>query len=232
MDSIKFENLLKEDIEQVFIKILENCDYTLNISAKSRSGAEISDYLEDRFVEYITQNPHERISKPLGAPKGATKNPYDFMFNYDYKDDEVEYVAEPIWADIKACKHTYDDSNPDIGTPKKVIKYMLDGHFYLMYVLFSYISTDDDKTKFIKLDNGKYVKVIFLKNIHHSVRVNPKPQLQVNINEPEEYRTEKEFVELLETKYYESLDRIIKNVEKTKATISKQFKTIKENMEK
>ena len=54
MDSIKFENLLKKDIEQVFIKILEDCDYTLNISAKSRSGAEISDYLEDRFVEYIT----------------------------------------------------------------------------------------------------------------------------------------------------------------------------------
>ena len=44
------EDLLKKDIELVFNRILQEHNYTFPISAKSRSGAEISDYLEDCFV--------------------------------------------------------------------------------------------------------------------------------------------------------------------------------------
>ena len=76
-------------------------------------------------------------------------------------------------------------------------------------------------------DNGKYVNVIFLKNIHHSVRVNPKPQLQVNFKMPEEYRTKKEFIDLLETKYYESLERITKNVASKKVSLKVDFDKIR-----
>ena len=75
MDEQKFEALMKEDIESVFNSILEEHNYIFPISAKSRSGAEISDYLEDGFVEYLRKNPHENIYNPQGAPKGATKNP-------------------------------------------------------------------------------------------------------------------------------------------------------------
>lgn len=76
------ENLIKMDIELVFTQILQEHNYIFPISAKSRSGAKISDYLEDCFVEYLKIHPHERIYNALGAPKGDTKNPYDFCFKY------------------------------------------------------------------------------------------------------------------------------------------------------
>lgn len=230
MDSKKFESILRNDVETIFQEILENFNFVLDISAKSRSGAEISDYLEDAFVDYFKDISHPRITGAEGSPKGKTKNPFDFKFEYTYSDEDVEYNQELIWADIKACKKTYDDSNPDIGTPKKVIKYMKDGHFYLIYVMFEYEPTSDNKTRFLPFENNKYVKVIFLKNIHHTVRINPKPQLQVNSKMPEEYRTEMQFIDLLETKYNESLDRIMENVSKTRKKIKKDFDEIRNNM--
>lgn len=125
------ENLIKMDIELVFTQILQEHNYIFPISAKSRSGAEISDYLEDCFVEYLKIHPHERIYNALGAPKGATKNPYDFCFNY--KCEEANF-DDLIWGDLKATKFSYADSNPDLGTPEKIIKFIFDGHFYLLFV--------------------------------------------------------------------------------------------------
>lgn len=230
MDSQAFEERLRQDVENIFHEILKNFNFQLDISAKSRSGAEISDYLEDAFVAYFKKNVKENFANVSGAPKGKTKNPFDFKFDYSFKDDLIEVNNELIWADIKACKRSYKDSNPDIGTPSKIIKYMQDGHFYLIYVLFEYEATEDNKSKFVKFDNDKYVKVVFLKNIHHSVRVNPKPQLQVNFKMSEEYRTQKEFVELLEKKYNESLERIIDKVGKVRTKIKKEFKDILSKM--
>ena len=223
MDIKHFEYTMKTDIESIFSKILEEHNYTLDISSKSRSGAEISDYLEDAFVEYISNNTHERIYNPKGAPKGATKNPYDFCFNY--KNDSIGF-DDIIWGDIKATKHSYDDSNPDLGTPEKIIKFILDGHFYLMFVFLEYESTDDNKTKFIPFDDKKYVHCQFLKDIHHTVRINPKPQFQVNINEPEEYRTIKEFVDLFHVKYQESINRNIEKQLKKKEELNDRFEKI------
>lgn len=68
MDERKFEELMKQDVETIFTNILKEHDNILPISAKSRSGAEISDYLEDGFVEYLNRNPHKRIYNPKGAP--------------------------------------------------------------------------------------------------------------------------------------------------------------------
>ena len=104
MDVREFEELMKSDIESVFNTILEKHNYILPISARSRSGAEISDYLEDSFVEYLNNNPHSRIYNPKGAPKGATKNPYDFCFNYRCSDFNYDDL---IWGDIKATKFSY-----------------------------------------------------------------------------------------------------------------------------
>lgn len=220
MDVREFEELMKSDIESVFNTILEEHDYIFPISARSRSGAEISDYLEDCFVEYLNHNPHSRIYNPKGAPKGATKNPYDFCFNYRCSDFNYDDL---IWGDIKATKFSYADSNPDLGTPEKIISFIMDGHFYLMFVFLEYDATDDNKTKFRQFVDGKYVHCQFLKDIHHTVRINPKPQFQVNISEPEEYRTREEFLDLFYTKYQESIDRIIEKQTKKKSKLDDRF---------
>ena len=206
MDFKQIEIKIKKQIENVFTEILKSKNFLLPISAKSRSGAEISDYLEDSIVDYFTKNSQEYISKVQGSPKGKTKNPYDFCFNFT---DAQNKFSDLIWADIKATKHSYNDSNPDLGTPEKVIKFILDGHFYLLFVFFEYEATEDNQTKFIPFDDGKYVHCQFLKDINHTVRINPKPQFQVNIHEKEEYRTIDEFIDLFYKKYQESIDRII-----------------------
>lgn len=225
MNVIEFENKMKEDIESIFNDILMQHNYIFSISARARGGAEISDYLEDSFVDYLCRcNKYNNVYNPKSAPKGATKNPYDFCFNYHCNEFNFDDL---VWGDIKATKHSYNDSNPDLGTPEKVIKFIKDGHFYLMYVFFEYISTDDDKTKFIPFSDGKYVHCQFLKDIHHSVRINPKPQFQVNISEPEEYRTKEEFIELFYNKYKESINRNIEKQMKKKEELDDRFNELR-----
>lgn len=219
-----FEDLMKKDLQYVYNEILEANNYILPISAKSRSGAEISDYLEDGFVEYLTNNSHPRIYNPKGSPKGSTKNPYDFCFNYRNKDFKFDDL---IWGDIKATKKSYADSNPDLGTPTKMIKFMLEGHFYLVFVFVEYDATDDGQTIFKPFDDGEYVHVMFLKDISSTVRINPKPQFQVNIHEPEEYRTKEEFLNLFLKKYKESVERIMKIQMKKKESLDKTFEEIR-----
>lgn len=227
MDVKRLEALMKSDIETVFTNILIDHNYIFPISAKSRSGAEISDYLEDGFVSYLSNNSHPRIYNPLGSPKGATKNPYDFCFNY--KCQEVGF-DDLIWGDIKATKFSYNDSNPDLGTPEKIIKFIMDGHFYLLFVFLEYESTDDNQTKFIPFSDGKYVHCQFLKDINHTVRINPKPQFQVNINEPEEYRTRDEFIELFYNKYNESIERNIAKQERKRDKLDNRFDKMRKRM--
>ena len=82
MQVVEFETNMKNDIELIFNSFLSEHDFKLPISAHARAGAEISDYLEDWFVGYMTEHPHDRIYNPQGAPKGNTKSPFDFCFNY------------------------------------------------------------------------------------------------------------------------------------------------------
>ncbi len=99
----------------------------------------------------------------------------------------------------------------------------MDGHFYLMFVFLEYDATDDNKTKFRQFADGKYVHCQFLKDINHTVRINPKPQFQVNISEAEEYRTREEFLELFYKKYQESIERIIEKQNKKKLDLDNRF---------
>lgn len=227
MDIKNLEEMMKQDIELIFSSILKEHNYVFPISAKSRSGAEISDYLEDGFVEYINMNSHDRIYDAEGSPKGATKNPYDFCFRYKY--DEMNF-NDLIWGDIKASKFSYADSNPDLGTPEKIIKFILDGHFYLLFVFLEYEETSDNKTRFIPFDDGRYVHCQFLKDINRSVRINPKPQFQVNIHEKEEYRSREEFIELFYIKYKESIDRIIAKQKDKKSKLDKRFDAMRKKL--
>lgn len=220
------EESIKSEIEASFTKILDEHNYIFPISAKSRSGAEISDYLEDSIVDYY-KNSKAKVTNVLGAPKGKTKNPYDFCFDFS---DVQSGFNDIIWADIKATKHSYNDSNPDLGTPEKIIKFIMDGHFYLLFVFFEYEATADNQTKFIPFNDGKYVHCQFLKDINHTVRINPKPQFQVNINEPEEYRTIDEFIELFYKKYQESIHRIMSIQTKKKEKLDNRFITIRQKI--
>lgn len=229
MNFKEIEKNIKNDVETIFSNILKKYDYILPISARSRSGAEISDYLEDAFMDYMNSNGHEHLYNHKSAPKGSTKNPYDICFNYKTSDYDFDDL---IWGDIKATKFTYNDSNPDLGTPEKIIKFIMDGHFYLLFIFLEYEETSDNKTKFRKLSNDKYVYCQFLKDINSTVRINPKPQFQVNINQPEEYRTIDEFIDLFHTKYQESIDRNIKIQTDKKAKLDKRFEKVREMITK
>ena len=177
MNIIEFEKLIIQEFKKIIELIIK--DYPeLKISAKSRAGAEISDFLEEMFVRYTANNSF--FSKCEKSPKGATKNPWDAKTTICYRD-----LNEDIWIDFKALKTSGKDSNPDIGTPNKIIDFILEGHFYLLYIYVFYEETLKG-LKFVKSDN-EFVKLYFLKDIHHSFRRNPKNQLQVNMAELPEY---------------------------------------------
>ena len=106
----------------------------------------------------------------------------------------------------------------------------MDGHFYLLFVFLQY-EAQNNQTRFLPFKDGTYIRCQFLKDINHSVRINPKPQFQVNIHEPEEYRTREQFLELFYKKYQESINRNIIKQEKKKAELDDRFKALKERLE-
>ena len=122
----EFETLLVLQLRTVVENIIED-QQSLEISAKSRSGAEISDWLEEKFVQYTTQ--HKYFKESEACPKGKTKNPWDARTYF-----MIEDIYEEIWIDFKAIKISQIDSNPDIGTPTKVIKFIQSGNFYIVYI--------------------------------------------------------------------------------------------------
>lgn len=195
----QFEGVVIEKLKIVVDKIVsENLE--LPISAKSRAGAEISDWLEEKFVESTKDNKFFDDSE--AAPKGSTKNPWDARTKF-----VLNGHKEEIWIDFKAFKISSADSNPDIGTPNKIIKLINEGNFYHAFIHVFYEATNDG-LKFVKLNNS-YSKLYFLKDISSTFRRNPKNQLQVNISAPPEYRTREEFIKLLMEKIKESHQRQI-----------------------
>ena len=94
----EFEELVLKEIELVINKIVSE-NLNLPISAKSRAGAEISDWLEERFCEYTAEN--KSFTNTECAPKGSTKNPWDARTKFVLDDHEEE-----IWIDFKAFKIT------------------------------------------------------------------------------------------------------------------------------
>lgn len=212
-DFKQYETQLCNDIEEIIDYIIQSKKY-LNIPVRSRAGAEVSDYLEESFVNYLKNNRHEHISNPVASPPGATKNPWDAKCEFEFMGRN-----ELIWIDFKAFKISSANSNPDIGTPTKVIKFINEGNFYLIYVLV-YYDAHNSGLQFKKY-NGEYTKVYPLKDVNHTFRLNPKPQLQVNIAAEPEYRTRREFIDLLITKHKEAYNR-------QKKALTKKIKLIDE----
>lgn len=182
----EFEDLVREEITKVVQAIVTENE-SLNISAKSRAGAEISDWLEEQFVK-ATEN-HKYIKYSESAPKGKTKNPWDARCYFCFKEHKEE-----IWIDFKAFKLSGEDSNPDIGTPIKIIKFIEEGGFYLLYI-HVYYEEHVNGLKFVKSD-GFFTKSYFLKDISSTFRRTPTNQLQVNMSAKPSYRTREEFIGL------------------------------------
>lgn len=221
MDIREYENLIRTDIENVTFEIIKN-NKILPISAKSRAGAEISDFLEEKFVQYT--NHSEIMLKSEQAPKGKTKNPWDARTFYKLNNHEEE-----IWIDFKAFKISGKDSNPDIGTPDKIFQFIEKGGFYLLYVHVYYQESNMGGLEFIEY-NGYYVKSYFLKDVNHTFRRTPTNQLQVNINAQAEYRSREEFIKLLNKKVLEGYQRQIEKAElRKKKVIEKEINLIEKN---
>lgn len=192
----KILNELKTVVETILSKNPEP-----NISAKSRAGAEISSLLEEQFV--IETSNHLYFKKSVASPPGATKNPWDAMTYFNINGHE-----ELIWIDFKAVKISSTDSNPDIGTPDKIIHLIYSGFFYLAYV-FVYYEETQNGLKFVKNGDSEFIKIYFLKDISSTFRRNPKNQLQVNISAKPEERSREDFINVLFEKIEESHKRQI-----------------------
>lgn len=224
MNYKELEEMIKSDIKEIFFKILEKHDFSLSISANSRAGAEISDFLENEFLNYGENNDKTNVSEFEISDKKNTKSPFDFKFKYTFGN-----FSDIIWGDIKATKKTQNNSNPDLGTPSKLIQFIKDGHFYILFVFFEYIPTNTG-IKFVKFEDGNYVKCIFLKDFDDTIRINPKPQFQININFKEKYRTHEEFLELFKKKYKESLDRNIEKAQNKLSKLDSEFKNLEKSL--
>ncbi|MDR2073923.1 MAG: hypothetical protein LBP36_00925 [Oscillospiraceae bacterium] len=205
MDIKAFETLILQELKSVTEIILAK-NPNPAISAKARAGAEISELLEKQFV-VETQN-HKYFKKSQSSPEGATKNPWDAMTFFCLNGHE-----ELIWIDFKAIKVSSADSNPDIGTPDKIIDLINQGAFYLAYI-FVYYEEANGGLNFVKNTDNELVKIYFLKDINSTFRRNPKNQLQVNISAKPENRSRAEFINILFDKIMESHKRQIESSKK------------------
>lgn len=195
-----FENLILAELKSVTEKILAT-NPNPGISAKTRAGAEISKLLEEQFV--IETQEHTYFKNSQSSPKGATKNPWDAM-TYFYLNGHEEL----IWIDFKAIKGSNANSNPDIGTPDKMINLIKAGYFYLVYIFVYYEETENGLI-FVNNNAGELVKLYFLKDISSTFRRNPKNQLQVNISAEPEKRSRAAFIHIFLEKIMESHKRQI-----------------------
>jgi hypothetical protein len=217
------EAIILNFIATIFKQIIQN-NPNLPIRAGARAGAEISDILEDKFVEIANQK--NAILEAGGAPKKQTKNPYDIYFIYEFVPGERELV----WIDIKAANLAYQDSNPDMGTYKKFLKFFKEGNYFAVYCKLAYIS-EGSGLKFVPTPQGEMVNVFLLKDIHHSFRIQPNNQLQVNYAASAEPRTMTEFIDLLKDKVRESLERKQKKIATEIANLEAEFTQVKESVE-
>ncbi len=165
MEIQEYETLISNSLDEVVYGII-TANPKLNIAVKKgeRVGDGISKYLENKFVEVTQIHPHFKES--LASPSGKTKNPFDIQTVFEYNGHR-----ELIWIDLKAVNVDNDDTNPDSGTPDKVITLMQSGFFYLAYVIVYYKGLDEG-LEFVK-HGDKFVKSYFLKNVSPTMRITP-----------------------------------------------------------
>lgn len=202
MDIQAYETLITTKLDELVENII-NTNPKLNIAVKKgeRVGDGISKFLENKFVKF-TQN-HQYFKESLASPEGKTKNPFDVQTIF-----EINKHKELIWIDFKAINIENDDTNPDSGTPDKVLNLIEQGYFYLAYILVYYKGSEEG-LDFVT-HNGTRVKSYFLKNISATMRITPANQMQVNGFAEPVYRTREQFLNFLLQKKIESNERKLK----------------------
>ena len=119
MEIKKYEDDLINELELVVKGIIsENPKLNIAVKKGERVGDAISKFFEDNFVAK-TQN-HKCFSNSEASPTGKTKNPWDARTDYT-----VQGFKQDVWIDFKAVNVDNDDTNPDSGTPDKIIKHIL-----------------------------------------------------------------------------------------------------------
>lgn len=202
MDIQEYETLITTQLDELVGNII-NKNPKLNIAVKKgeRVGDGISKYLENKFVEFTRDHKYFRDS--LASPEGKTKNPFDVQTFF-----EVKNHRELLWIDFKAINVDNDDTNPDSGTPDKVLTLMHSGYFYLVYILV-YYKGNESGLEFVK-NKEKIVKSYFLKDVSATMRITPANQMQVNGFAEPTYRTREDFLDFLLKKKIETNERKLK----------------------
>ena len=207
MNVVDFENLIITALKTAVQDIIE-ANPTLPIAVKQgeRQGDAISKFLENAFVEY-TQN-HPCFKNTQASSTGNTKSPYDVETFFEYNGHR-----ELVWIDFKAFNIANKDSNPDSGTPNKIIKLIENGSFYLAYV-FVFYQGSNSGLSFVQKDDA-YVKAYFLKDISKTVRITPANQLQIDYLKPPQYRIREAFLLFLMEKKKQSFIRQLEKAQKS-----------------
>lgn len=202
MEVQKYEKGIISELELVINSIISKTP-KLKIAVKKgeRVGDAISKFLEKSFVANTQE--HNYFSNSEASPSGKTKNPWDAKVDYIFQDFKQE-----IWIDFKAINIENNDTNPDSGTPDKILDLILNNNFYLVFI-YVYYKGVDDGLEFVSMNN-KFVSSYFLKDISNTFRITPANQMQVNGTAKPTYRTRKEFLELLLTKKIETNERKLK----------------------
>ncbi|MEO5775790.1 MAG: hypothetical protein ABIQ27_02735 [Flavobacterium sp.] len=202
MEIEKYEALIISQLDQLIENIIkENPNLKIAVKKGERVGDGISKFLENKFVE-STQN-HKYFRESIASPEGKTKNPFDVQTVF-----ELNGHRELIWIDFKALNIDNEATNPDSGTPDKVITLMQSGFFYLAYIIIYYKGAENG-LEFVQ-KNDLFVKSYLLKNISSSMRITPANQMQVDGFAETEYRTREDFLSFLLQKKIESNQRKLK----------------------
>lgn len=173
MEIKKYEDDLIAELETVVKEIItENPKLNIAVKKGERVGDAISKFFEDNFV--VKTKAHAHFSNSEASPTGKTKNPWDARTDYT-----IQGFKQDVWIDFKAVNVENDDTNPDSGTPDKIIKHILNNNFYLVFIYVFYQGSADGGLEFVKVD-GKFVKPYFLKDISSTFRITPANQMQVN----------------------------------------------------
>ena len=215
-----FENLILSELKTVLENIIkETPSLPIAVRQGERQGDAISKFLENAFVTETQKHPYFKNSK--ASPTGKTKNPYDAETYFRYKDHN-----ELIWIDFKAVNIANEDSNPDSGTPDKIITLIQSGSFYLAYI-FVFYQGSEAHLSFVQKER-EFVKAYFLKDVSPTVRITPANQLQVNYSQPPMYRTREAFIKFLAEKKKQSFERRLKKAQSDIENLNKGviYKTI------
>lgn len=197
-----YEELIISKLNEVINQIITNrLILPIPVEKGGRVGDGVSKYLEKRFVEFT--DVHEYFVNSIPSPEGKTKSSFDVQTYF-----KLNGHKELIWIDFKSINIENKDSNPDSGTPDKVLKLIKNGSFYLVYVYVYYRGVENGLS-FVEND-GEFVKSYFLKDINNSMRITPSNQMQVNVSSEPTYRTREEFLKFLLQKKIESNERKLK----------------------